>query len=94
MRVDGEREVVRVGAELDRERASRDQLARVRADDARAEQAPVVLREEQLREALAAPDAERAPARAPREDAPSRPRCLRARASSSVSPTQATSGSV
>ena len=85
---------VRVGAHLDRQHAFGDQLAGARTDDADAEDALGLRIEHELRHAVRPVERERPARRAPGE---SRDRHLRAsasRASVSVRPHQASSGSV
>ena len=60
MRVDGVADVADLAAHLDRQRDLGDQVARVHADDAAADDAVRGLVEQQLGEALGAADADRA----------------------------------
>ncbi len=67
MRVDGGTDIAGFGAHLDRQCKLRDQVARVHADDAAADDAVRLLVEDQLGEAFAATDADRACRCRPRE---------------------------
>ena len=94
VRVDRERDVLGVGAHLEREHGLGDQLAGADADDAGAEQPLGARLEQQLRHALVPPERQRAARRRPREGRLLVLDARRALASVSVSPIHATSGSV
>ena len=81
-------------AHLDRERDLADQVARVRADDAAADDPVRRVVEQELREAFVAAVGDRASGRRPREERPCSTLMPFAFASSSVTPAQAISGSV
>ena len=94
VRMDGLADVGRVRAHLDRERELADQVAGAGADDAAADDAVRLGVEDELGEAFVARVGDRAARRPPRETSPRRSPTPLFFASSSVSPTQAISGSV
>src|SRR5690606_32228638 len=69
VRVDRVGEIVRDGSHLDREDALGDELSRARADDADAQDSLGLRIEDDLRQALGAPERERATRHRPREAA-------------------------
>ncbi len=94
MRVDRVAEIDRVGAHLDGERDFRDQVAGIGADDGGADHPVVLGVEEQLGDALAAGRSTGAGPTRPRGSTPLPILIPFAFASVSVTPAQATSGSV
>ena len=93
MRVDGEADVLGLAAHFDRQRGLGDKVAGVGADDAATDQALRFLVPQRLGQAFVAPERQRTPARRPGERRLAVSEALRM-ASASVTPTQATSGSV